>query len=197
MGYTRPYVERRLPDLPVPTTLDLVAASRTGDGPAAVTLYDAVYDELRRLARRVRTSATPVTLNTTALVHEAYLKMADGADYDDRAHFLGVAAKAMRHVVIDHVRRQRTEKRGGGAEVLPLRETLVGDAPNEDLLALDEALSRFAEVDARGARVIECRFFGGLTIEETAAALGVSAPTVERSWRAARAWLVRELRREP
>ncbi len=183
--------------LAVPTTLDLVAAARTGDGPAAVTLYDAVYDELRRLARRVRTGATPETLNTTALVHEAYLKMADGAGYEDRAHFLGVAAKAMRHVVIDHVRRQRADKRGGDAEVLPLRETLVGDAPDEDLLALDEALSRFAEVDERGARVIECRFFGGLTIEETAAALGVSTPTVERSWRSARAWLVRELRHEP
>ena len=178
------------------STLDLLASSRAGDDGAAGALYDAVYDELRRLARRVRTGATPETLNTTALVHEAYLRMADGGGYADRAHFLGVAAKAMRHVVIDHVRRQRAEKRGGGAEVLPLRETLVGTAPSDDLLALDEALSRFAAVDARGARVIECRFFGGLTIEETAAALGVSTPTVERSWRAARAWLVRELGRD-
>ena len=183
--------------MPSPPTLDLLVASRDGDDGAAAELYDAVYDELRRLARRVRTGATPETLNTTALVHEAYLKMADGGDYEDRAHFLGVAAKAMRHVVIDHVRRQRADKRGGDAEVLPLRETLVGEAPDEDLLALDEALSRFAQVDERGARVIECRFFGGLTIEETAAALDLSTATVERSWRVARAWLVRELRRGP
>ena len=181
----------------MPTAPALVTAARAGDDQAADALYDAVYDQLRRLARRVRSGGTPETLNTTALVHEAYLKMADGSGYDDRAHFLGVAAKAMRHVVIDHVRRSRAEKRGGGAEVLPLRETLVGEGADPDLLALDEALERFARVDERGARVIECRFFGGLTIEETAATLGVSTPTVERSWRAARAWLVRELGRTP
>lgn len=183
--------------MPLVPTLDLLVASRAGDDGAAGALYDAVYGELRRLARRVRCSGTPETLNTTALVHEAYLKMADGGGYDDRAHFLGVAAKAMRHVVIDHVRRQRADKRGGGAEVLPLRETLVGEAADPDLLALDEALTRFASVDERGARVIECRFFGGLTIDETAAALGISTPTVERDWRSARAWLVREFQREP
>ena len=170
-----------------------VPASREAEDRAAGDLYDAVYDELRRLARRVRSGGSPETLNTTALVHEAYLKMADSSGYADRAHFLGVAAKAMRHVVIDHVRRRQADKRGAGAEVMPLRDTLVGTGADEDLLALDEALERFARVDARGARVIECRFFGGLTIEETAATLGVSTPTVERSWRAARAWLVREL----
>lgn len=179
-------------------TLLLVEASRAGDASAGTSLYDAVYDELRRLARRARRGPGPETLNTTAIVHEAYLKMAGrDASYDDRAHFLGVAAKAMRHVVVDHVRRQTAQKRGGGAEVVPLRETLVGTEPAEEVLALDEALGRFASVDPRGARIVECRFFGGLTIEETAAALGVSTPTVERGWRAARAWLYRDLRREP
>lgn len=177
-------------------TLALVGASRAGHDGASASLYSAVYDELRRLARRARRGPGPETLNTTAIVHEAYLKMAgpDGS-YDDRAHFLGVAAKAMRCVVIDHVRRQRADKRGGGVEDVLFRDTLIGAAPSDDVLALDEALERFARVDPRGAQIVECRFFGGLTLDETAAALGVSTPTVERGWRAARAWLYRDLQR--
>lgn len=177
-------------------TLLPVDASHDVDATAGTSLYGAVYDELRRLARRARRGPGPGTLNTTAIVHEAYLKLAGGdGSYADRAHFLGVAAKAMRHVVVDHVRRQQAQKRGGGADVVPFRDTLIGEAPSDDVLALDEALRRFAAVDPRGARIVECRFFGGLTIEETAAALDISTPTVERGWRAARAWLYRDLNR--
>lgn len=177
-----------------PDTLLLVEASRDGDATATAALYGAVYGELRRLARRARHGPGPETLNTTAIVHEAYLKIAGSeGSFGDRAHFLGVAAKAMRSVVVDHVRRSTAEKRGGVGRPATLRETLVGEGADDDVLALDESLQRFAAVDARGAQIVECRFFGGLTIEETAAALGVSTPTVERGWRAARAWLHRDL----
>lgn len=179
--------------LPADPTL-LIEASRGGDAQAFGVLFDAVYEELRRLARRSRRGSANETLNTTALVHEAYLKIADGgATLESRAHVLGVAAKAMRHVLIDHARRQGALKRRAGAEAIPLRETLVGSETPGELVALDEALGRLERLDARAARVVECRFFGGLTIEETAAALGLSAPTVQRSWRAARAWLYRDL----
>lgn len=178
-------------------TLLLVEASRAGDGDAEASLFDAVYGELRHLARRARRGAGPETLNTTAIVHEAYLKMAgtDGS-FEDRAHFLGVAAKAMRHIVVDYVRKKGALKRGGDAQEVPFRDTLMADAPADEVLAIDESLSRLAVVNPRGARIVECRFFGGLTIEETAAVLGVSTPTVERGWRAARAWLYRDLQSE-
>ena len=178
-------------------TLLLVEAARAGDGDAESSLFDAVYGELRGLARRAKRGGGPETLNTTAIVHEAYLKMAgkDGS-FEDRAHFLGVAAKAMRHVVVDYVRRKGAQKRGGDASQVPFRDTLMGDAPDDEVLAIDESLGRLAVVNPRGARIVECRFFGGLTIDETAAVLGVSAPTVERGWRTARAWLYRDLQRE-
>ena len=181
----------------MPNTLALVAASRGGDAVATASLHQSVYDELRRLAHVARRGSGPATLNTTAIVHEAYLRMA-GADasYQDRSHFLGVASKAMRCVVVDHVRRQSAGKRGGRARPVTLRETLVGN-PSEartlDVLALDTALERFAGIDARGAQVVEMWFFGGLTHAEIAEALGVSVPTVERTWRSARAWLYRAL----
>ncbi len=179
--------------LPVDTLL-LVSDARQGDAPAAAALYAAVYEELRRLARRARHGPGPETLNTTAIVHEAYLKLAGSeGSFDDRAHFLGVAAKAMRCVVVDHVRRGAAEKRGGAGRPATLRETLVGAGADDDVLALDESLQRFAAVDPRAARIVECRFFGGLSVEETAAVVGVSAPTVTRAWRAARLWLYRDL----
>ena len=175
-------------------TLLLVEAARAGDGDAESSLFDAVYGELRNLARRAKRGSGPETLNTTAIVHEAYIKMAgtDGS-FEDRAHFLGVAAKAMRHVVVDYVRKKGAQKRGGDAEQVPFRDTLMGDGPDDEVLAIDESLGRLARVNPRGARIVECRFFGGLTIDETAAVLDVSAPTVERGWRAARAWLYRDL----
>jgi len=171
----------------------LLDAARTGDPAAAAALFAATYDELRRLAGRVRQGRASDTLNTTALVHEAYLKLADGADAESRAHFLAIAAKAMRHVLVDATRRRHAAKRGGDAEHVPLRETLVGALPEADLLGLDEALDRLAAEDERAAAVVECRFFGGLTVEETAAALGISGRTVERTWRAARVRLFQTL----
>ncbi|MEL6614452.1 MAG: ECF-type sigma factor [Bacteroidota bacterium] len=175
----------------------LIDASRRGDAEASGALFEATYDELRRLAGRVRSGRASETLNTTALVHEAYLKLADGVPAESRAHFLAIAAKAMRHVLVDAARRQSAQKRGGEAEHVPLRETLVGAPPEADLLDLDEALDRLAVIDERAARVVECRFFGGLTTEETGAALSLSLRTVERSWRAARVRLWRDLHDDP
>ena len=171
----------------------LLAAARTGDAEASAALFAATYDELRRLAGRVRQGRASDTLNTTALVHEAYLKLADGADAESRAHFLAIAAKAMRHVLVDAARRRSAAKRGGDAEHVPIRDTLVGAPPEADLLGLDEALEHLAEQDERAAAVVECRFFGGLTIEETATALDLSPRTVQRTWRAARVRLFQSL----
>lgn len=175
----------------------LLDAARAGDPDASASLFAATYDELRRLAGRVRHGRAPATLNTTALVHEAYLKLADGASAESRAHFLALAAKAMRHVLVDEARRRGAVKRGGGAEHVELRETLVGAMPPEEILALDEALDRLAALDERAAAVVECRFYGGLTVEETAAALDLSPRTVERAWRAARVRLFRDLHDDP
>ncbi len=171
----------------------LLDASRAGDDDASSGLFAATYDELRRLAGRVRRGRAGDTLNTTALVHEAYLKLADGAPAESRAHFLAIAAKAMRHVVIDAARRRSADKRGGGLEHVPFRDTLVGDAPDAQLLDLDEALGVLEAEDPRAAAVVECRFFGGLTAKETADALEVSLRTVERTWRTARIRLFQTL----
>ncbi|MEM1055602.1 MAG: ECF-type sigma factor [Bacteroidota bacterium] len=175
----------------------LLVAAQRGDTDASAALFAATYDELRRLAGRVRHGRASETLNTTALVHEAYLKLAHGAPAESRAHFLALAAKAMRHILVDEARRRGAAKRGGGAEHVELRETLLGAMPEADLLGLDEALDRLATVDERAARVVECRFFGGLTVEETAAALDLSPRTVERAWRAARVRLFRDLHDDP
>ena len=167
--------------------------------PAEDALFRHVYDELRRIAQRHRARWTGNdTLNTTALVHEAYLKLVGGGgDYASRAHFLAVAAKAMRHVLITYAERQAAQKRGGGQADLPLDEALlVPEDRAEEVAALGEALARFEAVDPRAARVVECRFFAGLDAEETAAALGLSRRTVTRDWAAARAWLYDQLRRD-
>jgi RNA polymerase sigma factor (TIGR02999 family) len=132
------------------------------------------------------------TLQPTALVHEAYLRMVDQSQvrWQNRAHFLGVAAQMMRRILVDHARGQRAEKRGGEVQKLSLDENIdVSGERAADLVALDEALQRLAEFDPQKARVVELRFFGGLSVEETAEVLGVSAPTVKRQWRMAKAWL--------
>ena len=156
-----------------------------------------VYAELQTLARQQRRRWNGnLTLNTTSLVHEAYLKLiGSDRDYASRAHFLSVASTAMRHILITYATRQSTLKRGGGQVPLQLNEDimLVPEHRTDELLALDEALTRLARVDPRAAQVVECRFFGGLDAEETAEALGVSRRTVTRDWRAARAWLFAEL----
>jgi RNA polymerase sigma factor (TIGR02999 family) len=164
------------------------------DRRAAVELLPLLYADVRRLARheRLRVSAGS-TLQTTALVHEAYLKLYRTTKFNDRAHFLRAAALAMRHVLVNYARERLAEKRGGGA----LSQSLdtADDVSTEDrsLVDIHEALSRLAELDSRLARVVECRFFGGYSEEDTAVALGITDRTVRRDWIKARAWLRREL----
>ena len=169
------------------------------DGNDAVLdeLFSLVYGALHALAHEQRASwHGDNTLNTTALVHEAYLKLVDQAqtEWESRAHFLSVAAKAMRHILVDYARRCQAEKRGGGVEKLSLDDVIVlTEERAEALVALEEALDRLARVNEREAQVVECRFFGGMTIAETAAVLGVSPMTVKRDWAMAQAWLLLEM----
>ena len=175
-----------------PPTLQLIRDARAGDSEAVDRLFSLAYGELRHLAHIVRRRGAGQTLNTTALVHEAYLKLRPerGLEVDDRAHFTHIVARAMRQVVIDEARRRSAEKRGGGEVAVTLDESLwQGPVRAEELLKLDDAMTELEEIDPRRARIVECRFFGGLTVEETASALGVSTPTVKRDWRVARAWL--------
>jgi len=182
----------------------LVEQTRHGDQSAADTLLPIVYGELRRIAHRVRRGAdADDTLNTTALVHEAYVKLAGGEPraWQDRAHFLAVAATAMRQILTDYARSRRTAKRGGGVRTVRLDdiEAAMAGAPGfsdekaHALLALDAALGRLALHSQRHARIVECRFFAGMSIDETAEALGVSTATVKRGWTTAQAWLYRDL----
>jgi RNA polymerase sigma factor (TIGR02999 family) len=139
------------------------------------------------------------TLQTTALVNEAYLRLIDGkrASCHDRSHFLAVCSQIMRHILVDHERARQAAKRGGGAQAAPLEEAwVVSPEPDSDVVAIDEALTALSKVYPRKAKVIELRFFGGLSLEETAAVLEVSQDTVMRDWKLARAWLARELKRE-
>ena len=160
-------------------------------------LIPAVYTELRALARRQLSSErADHTLSPTALVHEAYLKLVDvrHVDWQDRAHFFAMAARQMRRVLIDHARARSAEKRGGGQVFVTLHDALDGArADAEELVAMDDALSRLAEVDERACRVVECRCFAGLSVQETASALGTSPTTVKRDWAFARSWLNRAL----
>jgi RNA polymerase sigma factor (TIGR02999 family) len=177
----------------------LLAAWAAGDAAARERLLPVVYGELRAIARKVfARERGDHTLQPTALVHEAYLKLAGGgtaSSFRDRAHFFAVASQAMRQVLVDHARARATRKRGGGATRLVLVEEEAAAAPSPlaDVLAIDEAIGRLAARDPDSARLVELRFFGGLTVEETAEVLGVSAPTVKRDWRLARAFLAREL----
>jgi RNA polymerase sigma factor (TIGR02999 family) len=169
-----------------------------GDRSALDRLMPLVYTELRALAERsLRHEPSGHTLQGTALVHEAYLKLVDQRQvrWQDRAHFFAVAAQLMRRILVDHARRHGAAKRGRGRPTLPLEEAEVPAAPTPliDWLALDEALDRLAALDARQARIVELRFFGGLTIEETAEVLQISQATVKNEWSLARAWLYREL----
>lgn len=163
-------------------------------------LLPALYAELRRLAARsLRSERAAHTLEPTALVNEAYLRLSTQSrvHWRDRAHILGAAATAMRRILVDHARARDAEKRGSGAEQVELDEGLIGgslaDTPSADLVALDAALERLEAIDPRMVRVVELRFFAGLANEETAEALGISVATVKREWSMARAWLHREL----
>lgn len=182
---------------PSPDTVTrLLSAAQAGDAGAMNALFTAVYGELRRLAHVVRQGRASATLNTTALVHEAYARLvpADRVDVKSRAHFFRLAARAMRFVLTDYARQRAAEKRGGDVLVVSFNEQVHKPRVQaEELLALDEALTRLEALDARQAQVVECRFFAGLSVEETAAALGLGTATVKRDWRAARAWLTRAL----
>ncbi len=175
----------------------LLVAARGGDRGALDRLLPAVYDELRRLARsQLRRERQDHTLLATGLVHEAYLKLVDQAqvEWQGRAHFFAVAARAMRQVLVDYARKRSTEKRGGDRVRTTLGDKGLGTALSfEELVALDEALTRLAELDKRLPRVVELRFFAGLKEKEIAEALGTSERTVQREWARARAWLYKEL----
>ena len=174
----------------------LVQAAREGDDDAFDELYQQVYDELRRLARVVRQGKAGETLNTTALVHEAYLHLVPSAQlaWQDRAHFFKVAARAMRQVLVHAARRRGAAKRGGGVPPISFHEGLsMPPVYVEDVLTLEDALARLESLDSRKARVVECRFFAGLSIDETAETLNVGPATVKRDWRAARAFLTQAL----
>jgi len=178
----------------------LLVAWGAGDESALDRLLPIVYGELRHVARRLmRGERGEHTLQTTALVNEAYLRLIDlsRVRWQDRAHFFAMSARLMRRILVDHARARRYAKRGGGRRPISLDEALVV-APERgtDLIAVDDALKALAVVDLRKSRVVEMRFFGGLTAEETATALGVSAVTVMRDWRLARTWLLRELGRK-
>jgi RNA polymerase sigma factor (TIGR02999 family) len=157
-----------------------------------------IYDELRRLAGGyLRRERSDHTLQPTALVHEAYMKLIDQnrVKWKNRAHFFGIAAQVMRRILLDHARKHQADKRGGEAEILPLEEEIlvVSHDRSAELIALDDALEALAEIDPQKARVVELRYFGGLSIEETAEVTGVSVPTVNRQWRMAKAWLYSQL----
>lgn len=164
-----------------------------GDHQAQEKLLPLIYNELRRLAHNfLYRERSGHTLQTTALVHEAYLKLIDQKDarWQNRAHFFAISAQAMRRILIDSARRHTADKRGGKAEKISLEEVaIVGGGPDSNLLALDEALDRLARVDAQQSRIIELRYFGGLTIEETGHVMNLSPATVKREWAMARAWL--------
>jgi RNA polymerase sigma factor (TIGR02999 family) len=175
----------------------LLRAASEGDHQALDRLFEAVYGELKRLARTQRRQwSGDFTLNTTALVNEAYLKMVrQGAvSWADRSHFYAVASRAMRQILVNYAERRSAAKRGGGAEVLSLDEVNpVAPEAAEEILALDEALQRLAVLEERQSRVVECRFFAGLSVAETAEVLGLSPATVKRDWALASAWLRREV----
>jgi RNA polymerase sigma-70 factor, ECF subfamily len=174
----------------------LLRAWRDGDQGALQKLTPIVYSELRRLARRYMLGERAGhSLQTTALVNEAYIRLVDykRMQWQNRAHFFAVSAQLMRRILVDHARR-RNLKRGGGLKRVSLEDTaILGDERGEDLVALDDAMNRLAKLDPRKVQVVEMRFFGGLSVEETAEVLKISAVTVMRDWSTARAWLYREL----
>jgi RNA polymerase sigma-70 factor, ECF subfamily len=184
-------------DAQVSEATDLLRAWAGGDSKALDRLTAHLYQELRRLARNLmQNERAGRTIQTTALVHEAYLRLIDvkNVDWEHRAHFFAVCAQVMRRILLEGARKRATAKRGGGVARLDLDEILdAGSGRARELIALDDALDRLSAADPRKARVIELRFFGGLTVEETAIVLQVSADTVTRDWRSARAWLLSEL----
>jgi RNA polymerase sigma-70 factor, ECF subfamily len=181
-----------MPAIPEEITQLLMNWSQ-GDKAALDQLVPLVYPELRRLAKRQMNRENPAhTLQTSALINEAYLKLVDqqNVQWQNRAHFFAVAAQVMRHILVDHARTRNYAKRGGGASKLPLDEaSALTERRAAELIALDDALRDLARLDERRSQIIELRFFGGLSLEETAEVMNISPSTVQREWRAARAWL--------
>jgi RNA polymerase sigma factor (TIGR02999 family) len=176
---------------------ELLRAWGRGDAQALERLTPVVYDELRRIARGyMRRESPDNSLQATALVHEAYLKLADDkvAQWQDRAHFFGIAARLMRRILVDAARAKKAGKRGGDVVRMELNESIdESPLPSDQMVRLDDALDALTKFDARKARVVELRFFGGLTVEETAEVLKISVPSVMRDWKLARSWLAREM----
>jgi RNA polymerase sigma factor (TIGR02999 family) len=181
------------------TVTQLLADWGTGDQEALRRLMPIVYDELRRLAKAyLRRQRPGNTLQSTALVHEAYLRLADKKEVQlqDRAHFFAVSARIMRCILVDHARSRGSAKRGGGAYTIGLDEAVLSaENQNVNLIALDEALSRLRVHDRRAGQVVELRFFGGLSVEETGQVLKIAPATVKRDWTIAKAWIYREMNR--
>ena len=178
---------------------ELLVAWTNGDEAASAPLMEAVYDELRRMARvHLRGERRDHSLSGTALVHEAYVKLVDQrrVRWQSRAHFFAVAARVMRRLLVDHARARAAQKRGRSFLTSDVGADATVDPPGIDLLALDSALEKLMALDERQARLVELRFFGGLTVEETAEVLGIAPITVKRDWALARTWLYRELQRE-
>lgn len=176
----------------------ILATISDGDRSAAAKLLPMVYDELRDLAAAYfKKQRTGHTLQPTALVHEAFLRVvsAEGQEWKDRAHFFRVAAAAMRHILVNYARDRAREKRGGNWQRVPLDDAVaLFEESAQDLVALDECLTRLSEFDYRTAQVVELRFFGGMSVTEAAEVLGIAERTVEKDWQAARLWLARELK---
>jgi RNA polymerase sigma factor (TIGR02999 family) len=180
------------------STDELIAKWRAGDMDALQALLPLIYEQLHRIAsRHLSAERANHTLQTTALIHEAYLRLAgsESAEVRDHCHFTALASRLMRQVLVDHARGRLASKRQGGLRVTMSEALNLTAQPDVDLLAVDDALSRLALLDPQQARVVELRFFGGLSIVETSAALSVSAATIKRDWTTARAWLRRELLR--
>jgi len=182
---------------PPPKVTELLAAWSDGDPAARDELMTLVYQELHRLAHHyMKLEATGHTLQTSALVNEAFLRLIDqrNVHWKNRTHFFGIAAQMMRRILVDYARNRRYAKRGGGTRALSLDEALImSDERGAEVVALDAALERLAEIDPRKSQMVELRFFGGLSIEETAEVLAVSPGTVMRDWTIAKAWLRREM----
>jgi RNA polymerase sigma factor (TIGR02999 family) len=180
---------------PVSTATALLIRWKSGDSSALDQLLPLVYDELRRLARYyLQRERSEHTLQSTALVHEAYLRLVDqNVDWQSRAHFFGIAAQMMRRILVDHARSRNAAKRGDGLKVTLDEKMALAEAQSLDVLALDSALAELSKLDAQQGKVVELRFFAGLSIEETAEAMSISVATVKREWAMAKAWLSRTM----
>lgn len=179
------------------TVTRMIERSRSGDQEALSQLLPIVYDELRRLAAKyMRNEQNRQTLQATALVHEAYMRLLRDRQlrWNDRAHFIAIAARSMRQILVERARARSARKRGGDQQAITLKDEILGRRESTvDVLALEEALQRLAELDPKQAELVELRFFGGLTFEETAEVMGVSTATIKRWWNFAKAWLRREI----